>query len=88
MCSPCDAYVGTHKRTGEPLGTLANATLRNYRKRVHATFDPVWKQGTMKRGEAYVAFAKLMGISTGDCHIALFNEEQCIEALVRLPDLT
>lgn len=30
----CDSYVGAHKRTKEPMGTLANGDLRN--KRIQA----------------------------------------------------
>jgi CO dehydrogenase/acetyl-CoA synthase beta subunit len=48
MCIPCEAYVGTHASTGEPLGTLANAYLRKFRNQAHAAFDPVWKEAANK----------------------------------------
>lgn len=38
----CDAYVGVHKATNEPLGRLANPELREAKKRAHAAFDPLW----------------------------------------------
>ena len=31
----CDSYVGAHKRTKEPMGTLANGDLRNKRIQAH-----------------------------------------------------
>lgn len=47
-CPPCDAYVGTHATTGEPLGTLANANLRRLRSKTHAVFDPLWQEPARK----------------------------------------
>ena len=48
LCKPCDAYVGCHNNTKEPLGTMANRTTREARKKAHKAFDPSWKA---KRGE-------------------------------------
>lgn len=42
-CIPCEAHVGTHVKTGHPLGTLANAALRKLRSQAHNTFDPIWQ---------------------------------------------
>lgn len=53
LCRPCDAYVGCHQNTKNPLGTLANKELREWRKKAHAIFDPMWRDGKMKRQEAY-----------------------------------
>lgn len=39
----CDAYVGVHRHTDTPKGTLANTELRAARKRAHAAFDPLWQ---------------------------------------------
>jgi hypothetical protein len=44
QCVPCEAHVGTHAKSGEPLGTLANATLRSLRSAAHDAFDPLWKR--------------------------------------------
>lgn len=47
LCSnypDCDAYVGCHNGTHEPLGILANPKLRAAKKRAHAAFDPLWKE--------------------------------------------
>jgi hypothetical protein len=43
-CKPCGAHVGTHKDTGKPLGTCANAELRRARGFVHRTLDPIWQK--------------------------------------------
>lgn len=44
-CSPCSAYVGTHKSSKwhEPYGRLANSRLRFLKSRTHDAFDPLWK---------------------------------------------
>jgi len=78
LCEPCDAYVGTHAKSGKPLGSLANAKLRRARNRAHVAFDPVWKGGDpQQRTSAYSTLAAKMGIPPAECHIALFNEAQC-----------
>lgn len=78
-CCKGATYVGCHKGTNEPLGTMATARLRYYRKRAHAAFDPLWKNKTAKmdRDEAYWWLASRMGLEKDECHIAMFDEEQC-----------
>jgi ribosomal protein L37AE/L43A len=76
-CIPCEAHVGTHGDTWKPLGTLANKETRNARTHTHAMFDPLWKTGKMTRSEAYKLLSSLMGISEKQCHIAMFNVQQC-----------
>jgi len=53
FCKPCGAYVGTHNNTERALGTMANQELRNWRKKAHTMFDPLWRDGKMTRKEAY-----------------------------------
>ena len=39
-CTSCKAYVGTHKpRPREAFGILANAEMRNMKKKCHKLFD-------------------------------------------------
>lgn len=60
-CKPCDAYVGCHNNTRKPLGTMANAETREWRKTAHAAFDPIWKSGKMSRSKAYRILSKSLG---------------------------
>ena len=79
----CDTYVGTHKAghmKGQPLGTPANAELRNARKLLHAHFDPLWKHVYLTRGVAYQLLAKYMNIPSEVCHIAMFDLARCRDA--------
>ena len=74
ICVPCNAYVGCHKNTKEPLGTIANAYLRGLRRDCHRVFDPIWKSGRMTRKDAYDYYSKKYN---RDFHIATMDEEQC-----------
>jgi hypothetical protein len=80
----CDTYVGVHKATNAPLGTLADAELRELRKQCHEKFDPLWKSKKMKRKEAYKYLALHMNLK--EAHIAEFTKEQC-EKLLRIKDI-
>ena len=83
LCRPCDAYVGTHKNSGKPLGTMANKELRELRKKCHAMFDPIWKSG-MTRKEAY----KLLEENTGVKHIAWTTVNECKSILAWIQETT
>ena len=87
QCKPCDAHVGTHPGLDTPLGTLANGPLRMYRQQVHSLLDPIWKNKGLipgppkhRRLRVYKFLSDAMDLPIKDTHIALFNDEQCIEA--------
>lgn len=82
-CDPCKAYVGCHKNSQDhkPLGSLANAELRYWKRKAHASFDPIWQNGEIKRREAYKLLAQKMEIKFKDCHIGMFDIEQCREVV-------
>lgn len=42
-CDPCDAHVGCHPGSVDPLGALANAEIRRARQHCHRAFDPLWQ---------------------------------------------
>jgi len=81
LCAPCDARVGVKKGTDIPIGTLADALLREHRKLTHAVFDPLWKSRQMTRSKAYLWLSRRMGLNTLQCHIGKFNVEQCQKAI-------
>lgn len=79
-CDPCRAWVGCHPGTLQPLGRLANASLRKAKLAAHAAFDPIWHSdpipgGARKRG--YLWLARQLGIHRNDCHIGMFDEDMC-----------
>ena len=81
ICRPCEAYVGTHKNSKRfaPLGTLANRELREWRKRAHLVFDPIWKESKKQnmRTRTYAWLATKLRLPVNKCHIGMFNLDQC-----------
>lgn len=75
----CDNFVGCHKGTNKPMGTLANAKLRSKRKEVHSLFDQLWrgKNSKMNREQAYKFMAETLGIDQKQAHIALLTFAEC-----------
>jgi hypothetical protein len=87
QCLPCEAWVGTHKDSKgyAPLGRLANAELRMAKMAAHAVFDPIWESLREKeniprntaRRQTYFWLSQQLGIAIRDCHIGMFDVEQC-----------
>lgn len=89
VCPPCDARVGCHPGTTEPLGRLANAALRQAKQAAHAAFDPLWQDNQSRGGRragrrrnerrkrAYAWLAEQLGIAEKDCHIGMFDVATC-----------
>jgi hypothetical protein len=76
-CTPCQAYVGCHKGTTEALGRLADAQLRAAKMSAHAAFDPLWREGSMSRKDAYAWLSQALGVPPDDCHIGMFDVDMC-----------
>ncbi|KAF6578311.1 hypothetical protein G9G54_13625 [Paenibacillus sp. EKM212P] len=76
-CTSCDAYVGTHKGSKVPLGTLANKELRQLRNQAHALFDPYWRKGRMSRHGAYRKLSEFMNLPKAETHIGMFDVDKC-----------
>lgn len=87
ICRDCNAYVGCHRGTCRPLGTLANEETREARKRAHAAFDPLWRGKFMGRNQAYRALAKKLGIEKKDCHIGMLDAETCRRVVAVVADI-
>lgn len=81
-CPDCHAWVGVHKATNEPLGRLADAELRLWKRQAHRAFDPLWR-GKEKRTRrwAYEWLAGEMGLPLERAHIGMFDVEQCKQAI-------
>ena len=73
-CKPCNAYVGCHNNSKRPLGSMANAETREWRKRTHAAIDPLWKWKKMRRGEMYGMLNQHFG---RQIHIGESDVETC-----------
>lgn len=64
------ACCGLWSWGGKPL---VSAEVHELRKRAHAVFDPIWKEGQMPRSEAYRQLSIETGIKRKKCHIAMMN---------------
>lgn len=78
-CRSCDAYVGCHKGTNEPMGRLANPELRRWKIMAHKSFDPLWRHGRFKgfRNVAYDWLASQLGLPIEKTHIGMFDVAEC-----------
>ena len=54
---------------------LACAATHKARQLAHKTFDPLWKNGLLKRSFAYQLLANELQIPKPDCHMALMPKE-------------
>jgi len=77
----CDSYVGVHKKSKQPLGTLADKSLRAKRIQAHKVFNRLWESGTMKKWQAYKWMEAKFGLNSQQAHIAKFSEYMCNELI-------
>ncbi len=94
VCDGCDARVGAHEESGEPLGTAANAELRQLRITVHNLVDRNWKaapKGATRhrlRRETYRALSEALGLPEDDARVAMFDADHCRAALSYLKGMS
>lgn len=104
-CKPCKARVGCHKAGNVcdgvksdgtlPLGTAANAELRNARMAIHNEVDPMW-QHSKQRGKArkivyavLTNYGRLHGfVGANDCyHTGSLSLQQCATLSSQWPSM-
>lgn len=73
----CDAYVGAHKESLLPMGTLADQKLRRKRMEAHSAMERLIQSGIMTRKEVYRWLQTQMGLPESEAHIARFSELRC-----------
>lgn len=78
----CNSYVAAHRATLRPMGSLADAALRNKRIRAHRAFDQLWRSGLMTKKEAYQWMQAEFGLHEDQAHIAQFGTYMC-DRLIR-----
>lgn len=80
-CSSCGAYVGTHcPWPKKAMGILADAEMRQWKKKCHDLFDPFWNSAEQSRHkvrmELYHKLAVEMGIPDDMCHFGYFQLDE------------
>lgn len=78
-CKSCDAYVGCHNNTCEPLGVMANKELRGWRKKAHNALDPLWKG--KRYGMRSAVYNTISFDFVYDVHIGNTDIKQCQEII-------
>lgn len=74
VCFDCDAYVGCHKNTKKPLGTMADKETREARRMAHDALDPIWRSGRCSRRNVY----RILKLHFGkEIHIARCSALEC-----------
>ena len=73
----CDSYVGVHRGTRKPKGTLANGDLRNMRIQAHKLFSQIWTSGIMTKKQAYRWMQYRFSLNEEQAHIGNFSEYMC-----------
>lgn len=87
MCDSCMAYVGIHKDTDIPLGTLATKEIRDARKECKPYFFRMIEELELSRGKAYKMLADKLKINPSECHFGMFDVEMCNKAKVACLEL-
>ncbi len=77
----CDTYVGAHRRTQLPMGTLADRSLRHKRMEAHRSFNWMWQSGTMTKAQAYRWLQVQLGLDNRQTHIAQFGPYACDQVI-------
>ena len=71
----------------DELETDPHLCLMSSRIRAHEVFDKLWNTKKTRheqcaaRTRAYAWLAAMMGLDSDECHIKLFDEERCREAI-------
>lgn len=72
----CPGSHGCHPN-GTPLGVPADRKTKDARIEAHAAFDTLWKEGGMRRKEAYRWMQQALDLDDDEAHIGNFTAEQC-----------
>lgn len=78
FCKPCGTYVGCHNNTRQPLGSMADRELMNWRMKAHQTIDFFWKSGRYQRRRVYQMLRDAFG---QEVHIGESDIERCKEII-------
>lgn len=82
QCQDCGSYVGIHKDTDLPLGTLADSDLRHHRKRCKHYFIQLLESKGWNQNAGYDFLHKKMEIEKSDCHFGMFDQFKCEQAAI------
>lgn len=85
-CGFCGNHVGCHHKTADrtkPLGNIPTPELMRARRHIHALLDPLWQQGTLRRGQVYARISKALGRQYHTAEIRTVEEAREVYRIVQ-----
>lgn len=82
----CDSYIGAHKKSMRPMGTMADSDLRNKRIEAHRALDTIWKNGYMTKHSTYIWLQNRLNLREKDTHIGKFSYYLCEQTIRECTD--
>lgn len=83
-CEACGARVGTRSGTDAPLGYLADAELRRWRRVLHEALDPIWQETQWPRSRAYSLIEEVLDVPEERAHVAMLSQPEIKNMVVWL----
>lgn len=77
----CDSYIGVHKKSLSPMGTLADGNLRHKRIEAHRALNEVINAGVMTKHGLYIWLQNRLCLSETEMHIGKFSYFRCEETI-------
>lgn len=77
----CDSYIGVHKKSLRPMGTLADGNLRHKRIEAHRALNEVINAGVMTKHGLYIWLQNRLCLSETEMHIGKFSYFRCEETI-------
>lgn len=78
----CNTYVNAHKKTGAPMGTLANSELRHLRIQTHHAIQKLQRKWNCSDVDSVYRWLQAKtGLSHEDFHIGQFSEYRCRQVI-------
>lgn len=77
----CDSYVSAHQKSLQPMGTLANKTLRRKRILAHKALEQYRIEKHMEKWAVYLWLQGKLGLTEAQAHIGMFSEQMCEQVI-------
>ncbi|MBR5172236.1 MAG: hypothetical protein IKW14_02425 [Phascolarctobacterium sp.] len=79
ICPSCGEQLEVYGE--EEMIKLYELERKDWQRKAHASFDPIWKSGIIERGLAYSWLARELGIEYADCHFSEMSVPQLKRAI-------
>jgi hypothetical protein len=84
FCEGCGARVGVHEGTGEPVGYLADAELRRWRRVLHQALDPLRREARWYPEPVHELIQDALDVPEERAHVAMLSIREIKNMIVWL----